>query len=113
MTPQELNGPQHIDPSDPKYAISAGGILDRHNRNEPEANITSAVRDFLILTGLAQAVEAAAAGATKQLEQLRKERDNLTVTVARRELRKWLRESAEGKAVEAAVGKLLGVGASS
>lgn len=107
MTPQELNGPQHIDPSDPKYAISAGGILDRHNRNEPEANITSAARDFLILTGLAQAVEAAAAGATKQLEQLRKERDNLTVTVARRELRQWLRVSAEGKAVEAAVGKLL------
>ena len=57
MTPQQPNGPQHIDPSDPKYAISAGGILDRHNRNEPEANITSAVRDFLILTGLAQAEE--------------------------------------------------------
>ena len=31
----------------------------------------------------------------------------LTVAIARRELRKWLRISDEGKAVESAVGKLL------
>ena len=113
MTPQEPSDQPHIDPIDPKYAISAGGILDRHNRNELEANITSAVRDFLILTGLAQAVEAVAARASLQLEQLFQERPNLTVGVARRELRQWLRVSAEGKAVEAAVGRLLGAGGSS
>ncbi len=33
---------------------------------------------------------------------------NLTVTIARRELRKWLRASPEGQAVEKAVGRLLG-----
>ena len=32
------------------------------------------------------------------------------MTIARRELRKWLRESTEGKAVEEAVEKLLGTG---
>ena len=59
----------------------------------------------------------AAAGATAQaaagnrLEELRRLRErqeeNLTVTIARRELRKWLRTSVEGKAVETAVGRLL------
>ena len=40
---------------------------------------------------------------------LRQERgDGLTVTIARRELRKWLRASAEGAAVERTVGRLLG-----
>ena len=39
--------------------------------------------------------------------QLRQSRPHLTVTIARRELRKWLRESEEGKAVEAAVSRLL------
>ena len=34
----------------------------------------------------------------------------MTVTIARRELRKWLRESAEGQAVEDVVGRLLGAG---
>ncbi len=38
---------------------------------------------------------------------LREERDRVTVTIARRELRKWLRASDEGHAVEAAVGRLL------
>ena len=41
-----------IDYSDPRYAQSAAEILRRHDNGEPEANITSAVRDFLILTGL-------------------------------------------------------------
>ena len=44
--------PVHIDENDPRYAESAAEILSRHNRGEAEANITSAVRDFLILTGL-------------------------------------------------------------
>ena len=51
---------------------------------------------------------AAAAGAREKLEELREQRgDKLTVTIARRELRKWLRASDEGKAVESAVGRLL------
>ena len=44
----------HIDPNDPKYREAAAEILRRHDNFEPEANITSAVRDFLILTGLAR-----------------------------------------------------------
>ena len=57
---------------------------------------------------IAKAGEAAAQGAVQQLEQLREQRDKVTVTVARRELRRWLRESKEGKAVERVVGRLLG-----
>ena len=59
---------------------------------------------------ISKAGEAAAAGAAKQLERLRQDRPKLTVTIARRELRKWLRTSTEGKAVEERVGKLLGGG---
>ena len=51
--------------------------------------------------------EVAALGAAKQLTQLHQDRGEVTVTVARREIRKWLREKAEGKAVEEAVGALL------
>ena len=51
--------------------------------------------------------EAAAQGVAKQMAQLRQDRGEVTVTVARRELRKWLRESTEGKAAEEAVGDLL------
>ena len=47
----------YIDYSDPRYAESAAEILRRHDNFEPEANITSAVRDFLILTGLARSEE--------------------------------------------------------
>ena len=56
---------------------------------------------------IANAGQAAAQGAALQLEQLRQQRNKLTVTVARRELRKWLRESKEGKVVEREVGRLL------
>ena len=56
---------------------------------------------------LSQAGRAAADGAAQRLAQLRQERDRVTVTIARRELRQWLRESAEGNAVEDAVGRLL------
>ena len=59
---------------------------------------------------IAKAGEAAAQGAAFQLDRLRQEREKVTVTVARRELRKWLRESKEGKAVERVVGRLLGGG---
>ena len=57
---------------------------------------------------IAKAGATAAAAAGKQLAQLRQQRgDDLTVTIARRELRAWLRASRQGKAVETAVGKLL------
>ena len=47
----------HINIGDPKYRNAAEQILRRHDNYEPEANITSAVRDFLILTGLARSEE--------------------------------------------------------
>ena len=47
----------HINIGDPKYLNAAEQILRRHDNFEPEANITSAVRDFLILTGLARSEE--------------------------------------------------------
>ena len=46
-----------IDYNDPRYARAAGEILRRHDNGEPEANITSAVRDFLIVTGLVRGDE--------------------------------------------------------
>ena len=70
----------------------------------PEFDGSDALHDEISKAG-----EAAAAGVALQLEGLRQERgDGLTVTIARRELRKWLRASAEGAAVERAVGRLLG-----
>ena len=58
---------------------------------------------------IARAGELAASGAARKLEGLRSERgEKLTVTIARRELRKWLRASETGAGVEAAVGDLLG-----
>ena len=47
----------HINTADPRYRDAAAEILRRHDKGEPEANITSAVRDFLILTGLARSEE--------------------------------------------------------
>ena len=44
----------HLDIYDPQYAAAAAEILRRHDSGQPEANITSAVRDFLTLTGLAR-----------------------------------------------------------
>ncbi len=49
--------PGQIDPSDERISRAAGEILRRHNAGEPEANITSAVRDFLIATGLVRSEE--------------------------------------------------------
>ena len=57
---------------------------------------------------ISKAGKAAASGAARQLASLRSERKDLTVTIARRELRKWLRDSRQGRAVEANVKKLLG-----
>ena len=59
-------------------------------------------------TAISNAGEAAALAAAEQLAQLHDERDRVTVTIARRELRKWLRNSPEGHAVESTVTKLLG-----
>ena len=47
----------HLDIENPGYAQPAERILRLHDNFEAEANITSAVRDFLILTGLARADE--------------------------------------------------------
>ena len=71
---------------------------------------------------IADAGQAAATGAAHQLAALRAQRSDpnltakrgnprpLTVTIARRELRQWLRTSPEGKAVENLVSELLGSG---
>ena len=50
----------------------------------------------------------AALGVERELGDLRQRYARLTVTIARREIRKWLRESVEGKRVEEVVGVLLG-----
>ena len=50
MTTETTPTGLHLDPNDPRYELTAANILARHNNNENEANITSAVRDFLILT---------------------------------------------------------------
>ena len=47
----------HLDPSDERYTDAAREILRRHDLNAAEANITSAIRDFLILTNLAKSDE--------------------------------------------------------
>ena len=57
---------------------------------------------------IAGAGRQAAAGVERELPNLRQRFPRLTVTIARREIRKWLRESAEGKRVEEVVGVLLG-----
>ena len=56
---------------------------------------------------VSDAGKAAAEGAARQLATLQAERDRVTVTIARRELRKWLRSSQQGHAVEQAVTRLL------
>ena len=47
----------HLDIGNPEYGRAAERILRLHDGFEAEANITSAVRDFLMLTGLARADE--------------------------------------------------------
>ncbi len=50
---------QHIDVDDPRYAESAAEILRRYDGEGAEANITSAVRNFLTATGLVKDAEVA------------------------------------------------------
>ena len=57
---------------------------------------------------MSKAGEAVGLGAATQLSQLHQDREKVTVTIARREIRKWLRASKDGKAVEEAVKELLG-----
>ena len=58
---------------------------------------------------VADAGRDAAEGVERELVNLRQRYpERLTVTIARREIRKWLRESAEGQRVEGVVGRLLG-----
>ena len=57
---------------------------------------------------VSDAGKAAAKGTASQLATIQAERDRVTVTIARRELRKWLRSSQQGQAVEQAVTRLLG-----
>ena len=47
----------HIDTNAPRYKQAAAEILRRHNIGAPEANITTAVRDFLTVSGLVKADE--------------------------------------------------------
>ena len=47
----------HLDVGDERYGRAAERILRLHDNFEAEANITSAVRDFLMVTGLARADE--------------------------------------------------------
>ena len=47
------------------------------------------------------------AGVARELAALHTEREDVSVALARKELRSWLRTSPEGAAVEAAVGRLL------
>ena len=99
--------PVAIDYKDPKYAQSAGEALRRNRWKLPIRAFDPAEE---LRVALSQAGEAAAAGAGRQLAQLRRERSRVNVTIARRELRKWLRSSPDGRAVEAVVGRMLGAG---
>ena len=47
----------HLDIGNPEYGRAAERILGVHDNFGPEANVTSAVRDFLMVTGLARAEE--------------------------------------------------------
>ena len=103
-----------IDYNDPRYAQAAAEMMAkdqfgaRHLQKHlwrlpiPEFDAGNSLH-FRV----SEAGKAAAIGASKQLARLRQDRGEVTVTIARRELRKWLRESTEGKAVEEAVGELL------
>ena len=66
------------------------------------------VRDDNQHSEVSSAGKAAAAGAESELARIRDERgQDVSVTIARRELRKWLRSSEEGARVEQAVTLLL------
>ena len=56
---------------------------------------------------VSDAGKAAEDGAASQLATLQAQRSRVTVTIARRELRKWLRNSPEGRSVEQIATRLL------
>ena len=56
---------------------------------------------------VSDAGQTATHAAARQLDQLNHERERVTVTIARREIRRWLRASTEDKVVEEAVEGLL------
>ena len=56
---------------------------------------------------LSNAGQTVADAAARHLTHLQQTLPRVTVTIARRELRKWLRSSPEGKVVEETVGRLL------
>lgn len=59
-------------------------------------------------SAISRAGKEAAEGAARKLGEIRDERgQDVSVTIIRRELRKWLQESKEGRAVESHVGRLL------
>ena len=58
-------------------------------------------------TSISEAGRKAAEGAAARLSELYEERDRVTVTIARRELRGWLRGSDAGRDVEGLVGGLI------
>ena len=61
--------PLHIDPNDPNCKNAAAEILRRHDKSEAEANITTAVRDFLTVTGLVKDEEIDAASLFAKLKE--------------------------------------------
>ena len=63
--------------------------------------------DNSLHTSISDAGRNASEGATTRLSELYEERDRVTVTIARRELRAWLRGSSQGRDVEDLVGGLL------
>ncbi len=66
-------------------------------------------RENLLHASLAMAGERVAAGVEERLAELRAERgDRLTVTIARRELRKWLRDSLDWAVIERLMHRLIG-----
>ncbi len=69
-------------------------------------------KDISLHREIAEAGKSAAGGAAQVLSEVRAEREasgkGFTVTIARRELRRWLSESDEGRTVEGLVGRLLG-----
>ena len=67
--------------------------------------------DNALHADISDAGKAAAAGAASELARVRGERgEDVSVTIVRRELRKWLRSSEEGKRVEVTAVELLGRG---
>lgn len=63
--------------------------------------------EYPLHTVISEAGKSAATSASEKLRQLQQQRNKVTVTIARRELRRWLNESTEGKTVEDTVKQLL------